>query len=366
MDNQLKVAIFTAADQCLLTGEAPHASRLLSLSPEASMESIAAILAEWWQQLPSRLHLRDETASSPDMPEAMRQVFTRVWQQAVQEASVELNAQVKRPDLEADVMQRERDDALKRSQGEIGELEQRYREQALKLDEAHEQYEALGAELQVLRHNLANETTQRKKEEQLRANAEQELAQLRRSYEENKRVFDQRVRDEQRHNLEALAKVDVDTRHYRNALEKLRDESGRREAEMTRELHELQGVLARRDVKIETLTTQVKSQDEALRGLKSRDAQQQREQTQISAQLLTETNKSKRYEEQLRQLEESLQKLNQKQVSNNSESARRESQLRSQLKQCEEELLKSQARAQGFEKRAGALEEEMRRLKQRV
>jgi DNA repair exonuclease SbcCD ATPase subunit len=368
MDKELKAALFAAADRCLLAGEAPTPERLkIDLGEQCNaVQTINTGLIEWWQLLPARVRLSDTSPHIPDMPDSMKQTFSRIWHQAVQEAHTELSLQMQRPDPSLDQAQRACDDALRRTQGEVGELEARYREQGVKLDQAREQTQALEAEIQVLRQNLGNETTLRKKEEQLRSNVDQELAHLRKAHEDAKRVFDQRIRDEERHGLETVAKAEVDTRYYRNALEKLRDESGRREGELTREIHELQGLLARRDVKVETQTTQIKSQDEELRKLKAQDVQQQRDFAQLNAQLLTETNRSKRLEERVRQLEEELQRLNQKQVGLNSESGRRENQLRGLLKEKEEQLLQAQGRAGTLEKRVAGLEEENKRLKNRT
>lgn len=366
MDKQLRADLFSAADKSLLSGVVPVVSELAAQSDLLSEAQAEGLLSEWWQTLPSRIRFEDRDDLMPEIPESMRQAFARLWQQAVQEASSGIRLLEKRSAPQEGQMQRERDEALKRSQGEMSELEQRFREQGVKLDQAGEQSQALETELKVLRQQLANETTVRNKEEQLRCSVEQELVQLRKAYEETKRVFDQRVRDEQRHNLEAVAKVDVDMRHYRNALEKLRDESGRREAELTREVHELHNRLARRDAKIETLSNQLRSHDDALSVRKSTDAQLQRDLNQLTSQLLSETNKSKRCEEQLRAAEESLQKIKQKQAADGGESVRRENQLRAQLKERDEALIKAQARAEGLEKRSAALEEEVRRLKQRA
>jgi DNA repair exonuclease SbcCD ATPase subunit len=367
MDKELKAVLFAAADRCLLAGEAPTPERLRQALGDQveTVELITSELEQWWQRLPARIHLSDTSSRIPDIPDVMQQTFSRIWHLAVQEAHAELSLQLQRPDPDVNQAQRDCDDALRRSQGEVGELEARYREQGFKLDQAREQIQALEAEIQVLRQNLGNETTQRKKEEQLRSNAEQELAHLRKAHEDAKRVFDQRIRDEQRHGLEAVAKAEVDTRYYRNALEKLRDETGRREGELTREIHELQGLLARREVKVETQATQIKSQDEELRKLKALDAQQQRDFARLNTQLLTETNRNKRLDERVRQLEEELQRINQKQVVLSGENSRRENQLRAAIKEKEEQLLQAQARIRTLEKRLAGLEEENRRLKSR-
>lgn len=368
MDQELKTALFAAADRCLMAGEAPTPERLKqALNGQCkALPVISAGLGEWWQSLPTRVRFNDSSTHIPDMPDAMKQAFSRIWHQAVQEAHAELSLQIQRPDPETDLAQRACDDALRRTQGEVGELEARYREQGLKLDQAREQLQALEAEIEVLRQNLTNETTLRKKEEQLRSNAEQELTHLRKVHEDAKRVFDQRIRDEQRHTLESVAKAEVDTRYYRNALEKLRDEAGHREGELTREIHELQGQLARREVKVETQATQIKNQADELRRLTALESQQHREIAQLNTRLLTESNRNKRLDERVRELEEELQRLNQKQVAINSGSGRRENQLRGTIKEKEEQLRQAQRRISSLEKRLEGLEEENRRLKKSI
>ncbi|MBV0932140.1 DNA-binding protein [Marinobacterium weihaiense] len=365
MDKQLKADIFAAADQCLLSGRAPSASRL-----SRSLECIAdidleAVLEEWWYALSGRIRFGDARSVGSEMPESMRQAFGRIWQQAVQEATEEVRAEHLRTSPVDEQAVRERDEAVKRSQAALEELEQRYREQELKLDQSQERVQSLEADLTAVRQELAGQTTLHVQEKQRRQNAEQELEQLRKAHEDTKRVFDQRVRDEKRHSLEALAKVDVDMRHYRNALEKLRDESGRKEAELTREMHELQSRLAQRDARVEAMNNQLRSQDDAINVHKSSDAQQQREVARLGAQLLSETNRSKRCEEQLRTVETQLTSLKQKHAGEAAEYVRRENQLRAQLKERDEALQKAQVRAKGLEERCDAIEEEMRRLKQR-
>lgn len=366
MDLQRRTEIFTVADHCLISGVAPSPERLQAQVPGIATAQLEQVLGEWWQQLPLRVRLQELPGSAVlDVPDSMQQLFARVWRQALQEASAELERQEQQLEAESNEKQRACDDALKHSREQLVELERQNREQALKLEQLQGRLGALEVELQQSRHEHAAETAELKKEQQLRVNAQQELEQLRKTYEDAQRVFDQRVRDEQRHNLEALAKAEVDTRHYRNALEKLQDESGRKEADLTREAHELRSRLSRSDARNESLSSQVRTQDEALRELQSHDAQQQRDHAQVSAQLLSATNRNKRSEEQLRQLEERLQELSQKQVETNSDGARREAQLRAQLQQREDEMLKVQARAQASEMRVEALEEEIRRLKQR-
>ncbi|SMR71485.1 hypothetical protein [Marinobacterium sediminicola] len=367
MDSRLKNEFFASADRYLITGTAPTPELMRESQTALDSAQIELLLSEWWQALPSRMRLLEQPqASVPEMPDSMHQLFVRLWQQAVAEAAVALEHQGQQAEPVADVQLRSCDESLKRARDEVAELEQRCREQEYKLSQLLERQGELEAELQQLRHDKALQSDELNKEGQIRANVEQELAQLRKTYEDAQRVFDQRVRDEQLHNLEALAKADVETRHFRNALERLRDESGRKEADLTRELHELRNRLGKSEAKAEALGNQVRAHEEAMREFQSQDAQQQRQQAQINAQLLSASNRSKRSEEQVRQLEERLQVLNRKQAEASSENARREAQLRAQLQQSEDEVQKVKVRAQVAEKRAEALEEEIRRLKQRA
>lgn len=359
MEKATKQEVFKLADDSLLAGTAPTPARLRERLSAVDETQLADWLAEWWQRLPGRVRMQD---LAPEVPASLQQAFARLWKQAVDEAAAVLDRQL---GAEADCSEQQRacDDALKRALDESADLEQRCREQAMKLDQAQERQATLEAELQQLRDELTGTVTRLKQEEQLRAQAEAELEQARRNHEEAQRVFDQRVKDDKRHSLEALAKAEVETRHYRNALEKLRDESGRKEAELGREASELRSRLARSEGRVETLVAQVRTQEESIRELKAHEQQQQRELAQVGAQLLSERNRNKRGEEQLRQLEARLQTLTQKQTGAASEAARRESELRSRLKQRDEENARLQARTQTLEKRVAALEEELRRSK---
>ena len=93
---------------------------------------------------------------------------------------------------------------------------------------------------------------------------------------------------------EASGKAEVEVRHYRSMLDKVRDEAGKRESVMTREIHELQGQVARKDVKIDTLASQISSLDEELAGYKQDAQMQHRESTKVNRRRLYETNKNQR------------------------------------------------------------------------
>jgi hypothetical protein len=82
---------------------------------DTPLQAIERGLKAWWQALPVRVRLDAGDTYIPDMPEVMKQTFSRIWHQAVQEAHTELSLQLQRPDPSLDQAQRECDDALRGS-----------------------------------------------------------------------------------------------------------------------------------------------------------------------------------------------------------------------------------------------------------
>lgn len=361
---QLKSQVFELADEQLLSGSLPQAE-VLAERLDSPLDEVVICLAQWRSELPLRIVLTDRDMKVPGMPDALAQSFVRIWHQAVQEAQSRVTLTRQRTDIGAEVEKRSTDEALHKSQQVQQEMESRYREQAFKLKESNEHVKALDAEITVLKTNLSSETNLRKKEEKARSSLEHELSQLRKAHEDARRIFDQRIKDEQRHMLEMLAKTEVDTRYYRNALEKVREETGKKESELTREIHDLQARMARKDVKNETLKSQVKSQEEELVKMRQDSAVLQRDMTKMNSQLLAELNKTKRLEAKLKEQQEEIRRNNQKNLSYSNESAKRDNLLRAQLLEKEELLVRAEAKINSLEKRMISCDEEIRRLNSR-
>ncbi len=356
--------IFSAADNALLSGQLPDSARL-ALQLELPGEFVEAALVQWCGALPDRVRL-DQRGALPDIPEVLSQSFLRLWHQAVQEAQSTLSLNHQQQNFGDEETRRLSEEALKHSQGIHQELEARYREQGLKLEEARQQAKTLEAEITVLKNNFGVEMGERKREEQRRINAEHELEQLRKQYEDHRRTTESRVKDEQRKSVDAVAKAEVEIRHYRNMLDKIRDEAGKKEAALTRELHELQARFARRDVKVETQAAQIKVLEEEVAIAKQEVSLQHRDLTKLNSDLLAQGNKNKRLESKVKEKEEEILKLNQREISASADAARREKGLRSQLKERDEELMKAQARVTALEKRVVSQDEENRRLNSRI
>ncbi|MCP4595788.1 DNA-binding protein [Neptuniibacter sp.] len=363
-DIVLRDNIYNTADRLLLAGIQPT-TELISQSIDAPSSEVENHFKEWWSLVPERLSIAGEVLSVPDVPDSLIQAFSRVWQQAVQEANSKLVAEKHREEVGIDAVKREADETIMESRGKLQDLEDRLRAEQNKREEVHSQIKGLEAEIEVLKANLAAETSQRKQEEQSRLNVEQELNHLRKTYDDSKRTFDQRIKDEQRHTLDAISKADADVRYYRGALEKLRDEVGKKESALTKSIHDLQAELARKDVKSDTQKTQIKSLEDELKRIKTDSSGQSRDLSKINSKLLSESNKNKRLEDKIKEIEEELRKARQKQVATSNEQSRRESNIRSQYKDKEEELVRSLAKISSLEKKIIAQDEEIRRLNSR-
>jgi hypothetical protein len=362
---QVKIHVFELADESLLAGHFPQVEELAE-KLEYPADDIGCFLVQWRSELSQRVIFTDRDIRMPEMPNTLAQSFVRIWHQAVQEAHSKVGLTRQRADIGAEVEKRSSDEALQKSQHLQQEMEARYREQTLKLEESLEQIKGLNAEITVLKTNLSSETNTRKKEETARISLDHELAQLRKAHEDARRMFDQRIKDEQRHMLETLAKEEVDTRYYRNALEKAREESGRKESELTREIHDLQARIARKDVKIETLKSQVKSQEAELLKMRQDNALMQRDLTKLNSQLLGELNKTKRLEAKVKEQQEEMRRSNQKNITYANEAAKRDNLLRAQLMEKEELLVRAEAKISSLEKRLIQNDEEIRRLNSRL
>lgn len=357
--------IFSTADRLLMAGVKPSVE-LIAQSLNSTETEVGPFLDVWWAHVPERLSLSAPEITVPDVPEPLLKSFAVIWQQAVQEATGLYVQEQHHQSIGFDEVKREADESLQESKNRLVELEDRIRSQQAENEELASQIKGLEAEIKVLKTSLASETSQRKGEEQARLNIEQELNHLRKTYDDSKRTFDQRVKDEQRHSLEAVSKADADIRYYRSALEKLRDEVGKKESALTKNIHDLQAELARKDAKSDAHKTQIKSLEDELKNIKLNASGQSKDLSKINNQLLSESNKNKRLEDKVKDLEEEIKRARQKQISISNEQSRRESNIRSQYKEKEEELVRALAKVSSLEKRIVTQDEEIRRLNSRL
>ncbi|MGH1460661.1 MAG: DNA-binding protein [Neptuniibacter sp.] len=360
-----EINVFETADRLLMAGLQPT-PELISKSLDGECSEVNKYLQEWWSRVPERLSLAVTKISLPDVPDPLAKSFAVIWQQAIQEASSLQVQERQQQAIGVDEVKREADENLQESKGRLIDLEDKLRQQQLKNEEVLSQVKGLEAEIKVLKTNLASETSQRKQEEQARLNVEQELVHLRKSNDDSKRTFDQRIKDEQRRSLEALSKADADIRYYRGSLEKLRDEVGKKESALTKSIHELQAEIARKDAKVDSQRTQTKSLETELKNLKLSSSGQNRDLSKINNDLLSEVNKNKRLSDKVKEMEEDLKRARQKQVSISTEQSRREASIRTKYQEKEEELVRALTRIASLEKKIVTQDEEVRRLNSRI
>ncbi|WP_160115446.1 DNA-binding protein [Marinobacterium lutimaris] len=354
--------IFSVADHQLLSGARPEAEAIAA-QLELSVDEAGAALERWWQALPGRVEINGRsTLKMPDVPEAITQSFMRIWQQAVQEAKSNMT-QVRQKDVVGEEESRRlNEEALRQSQDVYQELESRHREQAVRLEEQRQIAKSLEAEINILRNSLENEANERKRAEQANVNLEHELTQLRKQYDDHRRSTEQRLSEEQHKSVEIQAKMDVEVRHYRGQLDKLRDETGRKESALSRENNDLHTQVARKDAKLDTQKSQIAALEQELANTKQELGGNNRSLAKANSDLLAETNKTKRLEAKVKELGEEIERLNQRVSSNAAEASRREATMRTQLKEKDDELTQTQTRVTALEKRLVTRDDEVRRL----
>lgn len=365
--SDIEQRIFAISDQLLEQGELPSIDRLIE---ETGLERHEVELpfshwtAAFMEARDASPKLSQKSRQAP--PEMLQMQLRQIWSAALDEAVGIVRDEISASRVSEEEERRSVRDQIRDSESRYRELERKYRDQNALIDKGTQTVRTLEAEITVLKANLASETNQRKKFEQQRANAESELSQLRKQYEDGKKLFDQRIKEEQRQALEAVSRAEVETRHYRNALEKVRDESGRSEAELTRQVHELQAQSARKDARIDMQEATISDLEKELEELKQTLASYSREISAVNAKLLKEGNSTRRQEARIAELEEENRRLAQRQTVSSNEASKRENALRQQVKERDEQLTRANARVNSLEKRVTTQEDQIRRLNARL
>lgn len=354
--------IHSAADCLLSEGQEPSLAAVCErLQIAGDDPQVAEQLRDWWLGLRGRL-LLTPISDLQQAPEAMARALKILWQDAVREASVQLNRERERLDNSLQDLRKESEGVLDSSRADYASLEANYQRQADKVGDLVNQNKALEAEAAVLKSNLSGEISLRKQTEEKLHDARNDLKRASQSLEDAKRTFDHRLKDEQAHGQELVLKAEAEARHYRNQLEQIRDEAGKKESALVKNIHDLQAELAKREVKIETLQGQVKSLETELKTMRSDTGSQGRQIAQLSAQLLSATNQNKRLEERVKQLESDVKHERQRASLSSSETLRKEAELRQSVKAKEDELIRTKASLSGLQKKLIGQEEQIRRL----
>lgn len=359
--------IFEIADQLVDQGELPSLERLIAETGLQAHE-IDLPFTRWTAQFMERqskaVAVSNKSIHNP--PEMLQMQLRQIWTAALDEAVGIVRDEISASRVSDEEERRATKDQVRDSESRYRELERKYRDQTAAIEKEAQHIRTLEAEITVLKANLASETNQRKKFEQQRANAESELSQLRKQHEDGKKLFDQRIKEEQRQALEAVSRAEVEARHYRNSLEKVRDDAGRSEAELTRQVHELQAQTARKDARIDMQEASLSDLEKEVEQLKDTLATYSREIATLNAKLLKEGNTVRRQEAQITELEDDNRRLNQRAAVSSNEQSKRENALRQQIKDRDEQLTRANARVNSLEKRVTTQEDQIRRLNSRL
>mgnify|MGYP000108821443 FL=1 len=355
--------IFEIADQLVDQGELPSLERLVE-ETALQVHEVELPFARWTTQFIERQNkaLPVSAKKQHNPPEMLQMQLRQIWTAALDEAVGIVRDEISASRVSDEEERRATQDQVRDSEARYRELERKYRDQTAAMEKEAQHVRTLEAEITVLKANLASETNQRKKFEQQRANVESELSQIRKQYEDGKKLFDQRIKEEQRQALEAVSRAEVEARHYRNALEKARDDAGRGEAELTRQVHELQAQTARKDARIDMQDATVSDLEKEVEQFKETLTSYSREIATLNSKLLREGNTARRQEAQIAELEEDNRRLNQRAAVSSNEQSKRENTLRQQIKERDEQLTRANARVNSLEKRITTQEDQIRRL----
>jgi chromosome segregation ATPase len=365
--SELDLKVVELAEELLAEGQLPT-EVVISERLGLSRDEAGAALSQWARSL-SYARLPEVHASAKlhnSVPESLSKGIEQIWDLALQEAMAELRVELQSERAGDEEDRKATRDMVRDAESLYRDLEVKYRTQSQQMDKSEQALRAIEAEMGVLKANIASEINQRKKAEQVRTNLETELSQLRKMHEDAKKTFDARIKAEQQQALENVTRAEVEARHYRNALEKLRDEGTRTESELTRSVHENQAQIAKKDARLEMQEKTISDLERDLNELKENMTSASRDISNINSKLLRETNANRRLEAQIKERDDQVRVLNQKLTVSATEAAKRESVLRQQLKEKDESLTRSTARVNSLEKRITQQEDQIRRLNARL
>ncbi|MDH2434949.1 DNA-binding protein [Pokkaliibacter sp. MBI-7] len=356
--------VFAVADDLLMSGTEPVLRLVGARLADVDDTAIQTTLQEWWLMLPQRIQYRLPIAS--DLPKEVVQVVQGLWDQAVRQASAQLEHE--RRQMAAQLEQQESDASqhVERLRTEIVGHEVHNEQLRSRIDELEQKVKTLQAELSLQKATLHAELQKRGQAEQRELDIKHELDRVIKNRDESRLQFESRLKDEQARLVEAQSRYKAEVGQMRIAHDQLRDDASKKDSALTRQIHELQAELARAEVKSETQLTQLKSYEQELKGYRLESASSSRDLSKLNAQLLTEVNKSKRFEQRIQELESAQKEVGKRVSSSNAETMRRESDLRQQVLEREDELLRLRAQLKQQQTVMSAREEEMKRLQARM
>jgi len=355
--------IHKIASELMFAGESVSVQTVadkLQLEPN---EDLGSALNHWWSEQESKVAFRRSmlTSDRPDVPETVYQSVQLIWENALKDAHLELELLTKhhKPTSSNGIAL---EDELYLSKAQLESVEDSNQRIRTQLIDSQHQVKNLEAERAMLRSNLqASEISSSNLQHQV-TEYKGEMQRAQSSSEEAKNQLDNRMREEVARHQESISKVESKVSYYRHQLDKLRDESGKKESALNAQLQDLQGEVARGGVTSDTQFRQIRSQDEELRKYRGEITSQSRDMSKSTSQALASTNRLKRLEDELQQREFDIKELKKRIIVDKSDTARRETDLRMLLKARDTENFEATNNMGELQRTLIAREEEIRRL----
>ncbi|HEY5717025.1 MAG TPA: DNA-binding protein, partial [Motiliproteus sp.] len=148
---------------------------------------IRAALEEWWHGLAGRVVVME--AAAEVVPDHFNRAIKLLWQDAVREATRQVNSERQSLDESLASIRRESESAISGTRADYDTLEYRYQQETARADEAVGQVRLLEAELNVLKSNLNGEIVQRKQYEGKIADYKNDARRSEKQIEEARKLF---------------------------------------------------------------------------------------------------------------------------------------------------------------------------------
>ncbi|MFP8966058.1 DNA-binding protein [Pokkaliibacter sp. CJK22405] len=356
--------VFAVADDLLMSGSDPMPRLISARLPDIDEANVQSVLHDWWASLPQRIQYRMPISS--DVPKEVVQVVQGLWDQAIRHASHQLEHEKKKMEQRLETAESDAEHNAERLRSDIAGRDVTIEQQKAKLDEFDQRCKNLQAELSMQKATLHAEIQKRNQAEEREKEIRAELDRTTRKRDESRATFEARLKEEQSRLVEIQAKFRNEISQMRSTHDQLRDESNKRDTAYMRQISDLQAEVSRGEVKIETLSNQVKSLEQELKGYRYESSNSSRELNKLNAQLLTEINRSKRFEHRINELESASKEVGKRVTTSTAETMRRESDLRQQVLEREDELQKLRAQLKQQQSVLISREEEMKRLQARL
>ena len=364
MDDPIDTAeVHKFANELMFAGKQVSVQAIADLMDIDASEELGRQLEHWWIKQESRVAFRRSISPNhrPDVPETVYQSVQLIWDNAVKDARLELELAAKHDNPVANTGIALEDELyLCKAQLEaVEDSNQRLRTQ---LSEGKQSIKNLEAERAMLRSNLQSAETNASAMSHEVIESQGEMKRAQTSSEEAKKQLDTRMKEETARHQENISKVESKVSYYRHQLEKLRDDWGKKETALNAQVQDLQGAVARNSVTHDTQFSQIRSQDEELRKYRGEITNQSRNMSKSTSQALASTNRLKRLEDELQQREFDVKELKKRTIVDKSDTARRETDLRTLLKSRDGENFQINNKLTELQRTLIAREEEIRRL----